>query len=161
MITMKQPELSRQFMFGMEKVFAKAYDQGGEKELRRIHFVDQVFSNLDNRTPVRHFCGAGQTYLMIDAKNQIFTCPWDVGIEDEKVGESTYLSAARLARYQDPLVEKNNCQSCWARNLCGGGCMYVHKKTTGSKNQVAPAFCERTRYLISLAISYYVRSRSS
>lgn len=156
----QSPEISREYSRQMALVFKKAYQDGGETALRKIEWFDKVFHNLDHQLKVRHFCGAGQNYLMIDAKNDLFTCPWDVNDPDSKVGSGGYLSADTLRAYQGYLVEKNNCESCWARNLCGGGCMYIHKKTTGSKNKVSEVFCERTRFLLSQVILYYVLIRN-
>jgi uncharacterized protein len=82
-----------------------------------------------------------------------------VGQEKEKVGEGSYLSAAKLAPYQQTLVDKNDCHKCWARFVCGGGCMYIHKQNTGEKYKKDPIFCERIRNLIIIAITYYKQSR--
>jgi uncharacterized protein len=153
-------EVSEAFTKALLQVAATAYFRGGEKALRQIGFFDTIFSRLDERAPVRHYCGSGQTYLMIDAKNQVFTCPWDVGKPELQVGSGTDLSQSRLTPYQGDLIEKNNdCRSCWVKNLCGGGCMYLHKNRTGNKNSVDSVFCDRQRSLISMAISYYYQCR--
>ncbi|MFN7454559.1 MAG: radical SAM protein [Pseudobdellovibrionaceae bacterium] len=153
-------EVSKAFTKALLEVAATAYQRGGERALRQIGFFDTIFSRLDERAPVRHYCGSGQTYLMIDAKNQVFTCPWDVGKPELQVGAGTELSERRLTPYQGDLIEKNNdCRSCWVKNLCGGGCMYLHKNRTGNKNSVDSVFCDRQRSLISMAISYYYQCR--
>lgn len=152
------PEVSRTYMQQMAEVFKTAFAENGMAGLRKISWLNKVFHNLDHQLKVKHFCGAGQNYLMIDSKNQVFTCPWDINEPQSRVGDGSYLSSESLKKYEGYLIEKNNCQSCWARNLCGGGCMYIHKKSTGSKNKVSEVFCERTRFLISQALLYYVLS---
>ena len=97
---------------------------------------------------------------MIDSKNNIFPCVWSPNRTSEAVGAGTYLSESKLAQFQKPLVEQQGCKTCWARFLCGGGCSYVHEKTTGSKSIPAEVFCFQSRYLISLAISYYQQCRN-
>ncbi len=154
-------DVNQQFIQQMSLVAEMAYDKGGETELRRIRFFDNIFSRIDNRDPVRHYCGAGQSYLMIDAKNQLYTCPWDVNTPSEKVGQGLSLDHEKLAKYQGDLIEKNDCQACWAKNLCGGGCMYIHKNRTGNKNKVDSNFCMRTKHLLALALLYYQRSRAA
>ncbi len=96
---------------------------------------------------------------MIDARNQLYTCPWVVGEKDEIVGQGQTLNRAKLEKYQKPLIELNNCQTCWARYLCGGGCMFIHREHTGDKHTKDIMFCERTRGLILMALMYYKLSR--
>lgn len=153
-------ELSEEFTQKMIQLSDKVFAEGGEDELRRFRFFDEIFDHMDQQKGVRHYCGSGQTFLMIDSKNRVFTCPWDVGQSDLQVGEGSELSERLLEPYQGSLIEKNNCQTCWAKNLCGGGCMYIHKNRTGSKNKPDPIFCDRQRSLISQALMYYYQSRS-
>ncbi|MGZ3775431.1 MAG: radical SAM protein [Pseudobdellovibrionaceae bacterium] len=152
-------ESNSSFIEQIELIAAKAFTEGGEAELRKISFFNQYFSALDNQQQVENFCGAGKSFLVVDSKNNLFTCPWDVGNNAEQVGTGTSLHHERLQKYSEPLIEKNNCHECWARYLCGGGCMYIHKKSTGSKNIKDDQFCSRTRSLISTAILYYKLSR--
>lgn len=152
-------ELNDEFVRQMNMIAKDAFELGGETELRRILFFDSVFSTLDAQQRNENFCRAGKTHFVVDAKNNIFTCPWDVGQSSEKVGEGSYLSASKLAPYEQPLVEKNDCGKCWARFVCGGGCMYIHKQTTGVKYKKDPIFCDRIRNLIMTAITYYKQSR--
>jgi uncharacterized protein len=154
-------EVSRRFTDGLSKVAAIAFKAGGEKALRQIKLFDTYFELLDSQVGTENFCGAGKTYLIVDARNNLYTCPWVVGDKNEIVGNGETLFDDKLKPYQDPLIEKNGCQNCWARYICGGGCMYMHKNKTGDKHQVDENFCERTRSLIALAILYYEESRST
>lgn len=152
-------DLNREFINQMSQIAEEAYEVGGEAELRKIMFFDSVFQTLDAQQRNENFCRSGKTHFVVDAKNNIFTCPWDVGQEKEKVGEGSYLSLTKLAPYQQPLVDKNYCHKCWARFVCGGGCMYIHKQNTGEKYKKDPIFCDRIRNLITIAITYYKQSR--
>lgn len=151
--------LNMEFISQLGKIADDAFTFGGETELRKIMFFDSVFTTLDSQQRNENFCTAGKSHFVVDAKNNIFTCPWDVGQESEKVGEGSYLSEKKLIPYQQTLVEKNDCNSCWARFVCGGGCMYIHKQNTGEKYKKDPIFCNRTRNLITTAITYYKQSR--
>lgn len=148
-------ESSRQFVEQMNQLAHVAYHSGGEEELLKISFFRQQFSTLDNQTKILNHCGAGKDFLMVDAKNRLYTCPWDVGHRGEQVGEGASVNPQALEAYSASLVEKNNCQKCWARFMCGGGCMYIHKNTTGDKHRKSEVFCDRTRRLMSLALFYY------
>jgi len=156
-----RPEISEIFAKGLADVAALAYEMGGEKELRKIKLFDTYFEILDSKVGTENYCGAGKSYFMIDARNNLYTCPWLVGQKNEIVGTGETLFVEKLKPYQEPLIEKNGCQDCWARFICGGGCMYMHQNKTGDKHQVDQNFCERTRYLITVAILYYEQSRDA
>lgn len=156
----KNPEASQRFVDEMNLVAAEAFAAGGETALRKVNLFNQYFSALDQQQQTENFCGAGKSYLMIDARNNVFTCPWDVGHKEEQVGHGAQVDEALLKPYEQPLIEKNNCQSCWARYLCGGGCMFVHKQGSGDKNRKDSLFCDRTRSLILTSLFYYKQSRT-
>ncbi len=153
-------EASQQFVASFEQVARLIYAEQGEAGLRKIHTFDAYFQTLDSQIRVENFCGAGKNFLVIDSRNTLYTCPWESGQLADAVGFSDSVWGGKLESYQTPLVEKADCRGCWARYMCGGGCMYVHKNSTGSKNKVDELFCFRTRSLISLAILYYQRSRN-
>jgi uncharacterized protein len=144
----------------MRKIAAKAYATGGENGLRKIKAFDHYFAQLDNQQRVENFCGSGKSFLMIDARNNLYTCPWVVGEKDELVGSGTLVNGTKLkAEYSKSLIEANNCSTCWARYVCGGGCMFVHRHKTGNKHDKDNNFCARTQNLIQTAIMYYLDSR--
>lgn len=159
--TEKSQQAQNEFIKQMGQVAQLAWSSGGETELRKIKTFDAYFNVFDNQQRVENFCGAGKSYLMIDAKNRLYTCPWIVGESDEVVGQGSQLDYDKLDKYQKPLIELNNCQNCWARFVCGGGCMFIHREHTGDKHKKDDLFCERTRNLIILGILYYKRARES
>jgi uncharacterized protein len=153
-------EVLRNHINGLNKVLQFAWSTGGEKELRRIKSVDHYFRMLDNQQQTENFCGAGKSYLMIDAKNQLYSCVWDANLPDEKIGQNTELSMEKIDKLLKPLIDLNNCRTCWARHLCGGGCMYINRAHSGDKHIKNEIFCERTRNLILNTIMYYKLARS-
>lgn len=153
------PEISQAFTEKVLMVADQAFAHGGESALRKIKFFDSLFSRLDQQEKLENYCGAGKSYFVMDARNNLYTCPWLVGESKEIVGTGQALWEAKLDPYKAPLVEKNGCQNCWARFLCGGGCMYIHRNKTGSKHQVDENFCERTRTLMAMGIVYYEQCR--
>jgi len=150
---------SEQFIEQMEQVLAYA-DMFGEQELRKFTFLNHYFASLDGQVRTVNHCGAGKSLLFTDTRADLFTCAWLMVDPNEKVGSGTLLDSEKLAEYQDPLLEKNNCQTCWARFLCGGGCMNVNKVKKGDKFLKDEYFCKRTRALVALGIHYYGKHRS-
>ena len=156
----KSEELNRHFIEDLTEIARQAYAYGGEQNLRRIKTFDLYFRLLDNQQRIENFCGAGKTYLMVDAKNRLYSCPWDVGLKQESVGHDKQYDYDKLSNYSKSLIELNNCQTCWARHLCGGGCMHINREHTGDKHKKDKLFCERTRSLILVGILYYKLARA-
>lgn len=156
----KSKEAQKKHIEGFEQILRYAWTAGGEKELRKIKTVDNYFNQLDSQQQIENFCGAGKSYLMVDAKNRLYTCVWDANYASEVVGAHTTINDRKISKLSKSLIELNNCQTCWARHLCGGGCMHINRSHTGNKHQKSLLFCERTRSLISLIILYYKLSRA-
>lgn len=150
---------NKHFMNEMARVAELAFSSGGEVALRQISIFDSYFKALDDQKRTENHCGSGKSLLSIDSKNKIYACPLDVGQKQNQIGELQNINEQQLVELQSPLIEKNNCQNCWARFLCGGGCLFAHKSLTGNKHRKHISFCERTRYLISLTLLYYEQSR--
>jgi uncharacterized protein len=152
---------SLQFEVEMRRTAEAAFRRSGEDGLRKIEFFDKIFTNLDQQKKIWSYCGSGKTLAVIDAKNNLFTCPWAVNDLSLKAASGDNFAVESLQTLTSPLIEANNCQSCWAKHLCGGGCMWAHKKATGHSHSPDPIFCQRMRSLILLAISYYYQARSN
>lgn len=150
-------EASRLFIEKMELVAAKAFHKGGEAELRKIDQFNKHFRILDEQIRIENHCGIRKNLAVMDTQARVYTCPWMVGLKDQELDLNNLSGEKGLNEI--PLVEQNNCQTCWARHLCGGGCLYIHKKATGSFSKKSDTFCERTQSLIALSFLYYKKAR--
>lgn len=153
-------KLNENYIKQMTLIAKKAWAHGQESSLRKINFFNKIFRSIDNTELKWNYCGAGKNYLMIDVENKIYTCPWDVGQKEEQVGVNSEIFTEKLLRYQSNLIELNNCTSCWARHLCGGGCMFINKLAHDDKHKKDELFCQRTQNLIALALMYYKEARA-
>lgn len=154
---------SKIYAKGISEVADLAYTRGGEKELRRLHVFDHLFRALDDRARIENHCLAGKNHLQLDTDGRLTACQWFVGQKDEELGSTDHaelnLKNPVLQGFSQPLIEKHGCGSCWARHICGGGCMHVNKVKNGNKHKVDHAFCERTRTIIAKGIERYAESR--
>lgn len=157
----KDQETLQKHMAGLKRIMAHAWQIGGEKELRKLKSVNYYFAMLDSQQRTENFCGAGKNYLMVDSLNRLYTCVWDANFKSEVVGTNNSLDMEQISKLSKPLIELNNCNSCWARYLCGGGCMHINRSHTGNKHKKSIMFCERTRSLISTTLMYYKLSRNA
>ncbi|MCX7977598.1 MAG: radical SAM protein [Bdellovibrionaceae bacterium] len=141
------------------RVLHAAWLSGGEKEIRRISYIDEVFTRLDGRLGKINHCSSGKGLVSLDSRGQLFACPLDVSHPD-RVLKSSSIETGRVESLHKPLIDLNNCQTCWARYFCGGGCMYSHRAHTGDRHRKDKNFCQRTRHLLALALFYYKESRA-
>lgn len=153
------PDLQKKYLDEMTVLAEKVWDDGKEKELKKIKTFSTYFHFLDSQQQIENFCGAGKSYLAVDANNRIYPCVWEAGDHRLTVGQGDKINRDLVEDLQKPLIVLNNCQTCWARYLCGGGCMYINKVKNGDRHIKNTLFCERTRYLILLTISYYKEAR--
>lgn len=144
---------------GIAQAARLAWDAGGESELRRIAQFDHYFRILDGRQRIHNHCGAGKSLLQVDTSGRFYACNWWVNQDNEEVGRDLTLDTEALAKYRSSLIELNNCGSCWARYMCGGGCMFVNRLRNGDKHNKDTEFCHRTRSIIAKGIEYYEQSR--
>lgn len=158
-IAEKDPQVNQHFTDQMIQIARKAYQLGGETELKRISLFNGYFQAFDDLILRPNHCSAGKGQLSLDSKNRIFSCPLEVSYKSNQVGETVSLDYEKLSDLQRPLIELNQCQNCWARFICGGGCMFGHRSTTGNSHQKHLTYCKRTRSLISEAIMLYKLNR--
>lgn len=152
-------DASRAYTESLNRTAEFAFMSGGEGELRRLSFYDHAFRALDEKRRLYNYCGAGKSLLTIDGKGRVAACPWFLGKPEEELNNGAEIDHARIAPYSSRLTDLNGCESCWARHLCGGGCMYGNSVKSGSKHKKDREFCERTRSTLAKAIEYYAQAR--
>lgn len=153
-------ESNKQYMKEVALTAERAWEIGGESELRKMYLFDSYFERLDEQERLENHCGIGKSFAVIDSRNNIYNCPWTVGQKENSLGQGGVIDAAKTEQYAGSLIERNNCQSCWAKYMCGGGCSFIHQ-TTSKKDTLKKSlqFCERTRFLLALSIYYYALAR--
>ena len=160
-VTTHNPEANFNFMAEMKEIAGLAWARGGEKRLRKIATFDRMFFRLDNQTRVTNYCGIRKNLAVIDSKNRIYDCPWTVGMANHQIGDQANIQTEKLSNQAANLVTKNNCESCWSKYLCGGGCSFIHNSIHGDINRKNNDFCDRTRLINALAIGYYQKARAT
>ena len=159
-VTETDDKTNQLFIENMRMISAQAFSEGGEDELRRIAYYDNVFESLDQQIRRTSHCGSGKSLLSLSSKQEVFTCPLEVSFPKNSLGNGENIDFEKLSSLAKPLIELNNCQTCWARHICGGGCLFNHKATTGNPHTKHPTYCFRTRSLLIDAIMYYKQCRS-
>jgi uncharacterized protein len=137
-----------------DHVFART----GLDGLAKIAQFRRPLTRLASQSRINSYCAAGKSLVLADTRADLYVCNWFMNDKEEKIGHLTTIDETKWKAYAPELIELNKCETCWARHLCGGGCMAVHKGFSGSKHEKNPNFCARTREIAALAVKYYTES---
>lgn len=142
-------QISNAFVDSVSALAQRLYKEEGETGLKKILFFKRAIEHLDSQIKLSHHCGAGQGYLAMDAKGDLYSCPWRVGQDAYKVNEPSAESLYKA-------TQAPSCGECWARPLCGGGCQFQHESV--APNQIE-LFCQRMKSLLGIVFMFYVKER--
>lgn len=103
-----------------------------------------------------HGCGLGKGMVGIAANGDVYPCHRFVGVADMRQGNiADYKAGAVNAYYQATVDTLPECKRCWVRYLCGGGCFYHNKATTGDLHRPDPLACREKQLLYKELIRIY------
>lgn len=80
---------------------------------------------LWTRTRRTTFCPAGERMFGVTAEGEIYPCSLHAGRQESLLGNVTDgldLKKVQAFRHRTSAAGQSHCRTCWARNLCGGGC---------------------------------------
>jgi uncharacterized protein len=106
----------------------------------------------------RH-CGAGRSMLVLTPQGELYPCPSLVGKAGFRAGTlAEGLNQDALAPFRNLNVDtKPVCKECWARNLCGGGCVSLAYDINGDLLLPDPVECSLSKARILGAIDIYAQ----
>ncbi len=101
-------------------------------------------------------CGCGNEYVAVAANGDIYPCHQFVGIADKKMGsvhEPGSFDRKMKAEFADAdIFSKPECQNCWAKFYCSGGCNANNFLYCGSIRKPYPISCELEKKRVECAI---------
>ncbi len=100
-------------------------------------------------------CGAGSEYLAVTPFGDLYPCHQFVGMEEFKMGTvDTGVENIDLRKEFKGcnVLAKEECQSCWAKFYCSGGCMANAYNYNGSIQSVYEMGCDLERKRVECAI---------
>lgn len=148
-----------EFVLGIDKsidwMLSEAQDERFVGVINVLKYVNILYHRI-----VRHYhCGAGTSVLSISPDGSVFPCPRFTGEKEFLLGNiiTNVSSDYRLRFFQNGVMSRDECKTCWARHICGGGCCYMHWNKSGSINYNNEEWCNLTRGQIDLAMIVYAK----
>lgn len=155
----EEEQSTENYLTALYELAQYVYEREGIEKLFHITPFREYLLRVDQKKHVENHCGAGKTYVHTDTQNDLYSCNWLMTDINEKIGHQTQIDAQSAKQYQPSLVEKHQCHSCWAKNLCGGGCLFYNKMKMGDKNKKDLSFCKKTKGIILIILEFYAKEQ--
>lgn len=134
-----------------------------KKEYYKAVKLNNIMKNLE-RIHIGHestyFCGAEVNFLAVDINGDLYPCHRFVNNKEYKQGnifERTYSIAKSKFLEEAHVSNRLNCNKCWAKNLCGGGCHHENLESTGKVTTPPLHYCILTQKQLEATLHLYLR----
>jgi len=145
------------------KKIEKEYEKLGEyiynekkkgKNLNFYHFLISL-ENGPCLGKMSFGCGAGVEYLAVDSNGDLYPCHFLTEFEEFKIGNIYKGIDENLKKYfiyLNDLSNKPKCSKCWAKYLCGGGCI-AHSYLINKDPLIPPdEFCSLQKKRVEIGL---------
>lgn len=125
---------------------------------RVINFID-IGYRLHNNI-VRNECSFLNPFTVhITPEGRIYKCGKMVGMKECCMGDiySDVQWEKFISKQKKYLMDDTNCNICWAKRICGGGCAYANKIYNDSFDAVNPLSCEEKKVQLEASIYLYTK----
>jgi len=132
-----------------------ARQRGTDREFRFYHYT----LNFDHGPCVYkrlRGCGAGTEYLAVTPWGELFPCHQFVGEPSYSMGDiwqGVTNTTARDALAGLSVYNRPDCQDCWARLYCGGGCAANAYHVSGAVQSIDALGCALFKKRLECAIA--------
>jgi uncharacterized protein len=153
-------DASRRMIAFYRAEFAKLLASIRERALdkRCLPALLPQMTGLVNRQKRHHGCGVGKGIAAVTTNGDVYPCHRFAGLEFMRQGNIAGYRAGACNDYHRRVVDSLPvCRACWARYLCGGGCLYHNLATTGDILRPPEADCLERKTKIEGVIEVYCR----
>ena len=108
-------------------------------------------------------CGAGFEYVAVTPEGDIYPCHQYVGTEEMKmatVDDETINKDMAKEFAANNVINKPECQKCWAQFWCGGGCGANAYKFNGDIKQPYKLECDLLKTRLECALAIYALEKA-
>lgn len=129
-----------------------------QKKTRPFNFFHFMMDLSNGPCAIKRLkgCGSGNEYVAITPEGDIYPCHQFVGNEEFKMGDvdnGITAPAIKEEFAQANLLHKIECQECWAKFFCSGGCNANNHAFRGSILQPHEMSCELEKIRLECAIA--------
>lgn len=122
------------------------------------NFTDNL-RNLHKAKVLHYGCGAARSFISVDPREDIYPCHRLVGNEKYRLGNlQTGMDDEKCRIFVENHVDtKETCRRCWAKYLCGGGCLVEAEYINHDIKTPYDVSCEIFKYERELSIMIYAK----
>jgi uncharacterized protein len=141
------------------KEFERLANEGDYAKAKKMSNVTKMLNKIHVGGTRSHFCGAGTNMFAVDIHGNLYPCHRFVSEKDYAVGNVFFGTSAKHEQFLDEVhvTNRTTCNSCWARNLCTGGCHHENLVANGTTQTPAENYCMTTRAVFHEAMHLYLR----
>lgn len=115
-----------------------------------------MISSLKSHRKRYSGCGAGRNLMAVSSTGVIYPCHRFVGNNTLAFGDIYNFDSGKQKLFLENRSQVSaKCISCWARFMCGGGCLHDNYIYSGHMAQPDPRFCKEIKRRIEMAIYVY------
>ncbi|EOL43022.1 PapB family radical SAM/SPASM ranthipeptide maturase [Enterococcus phoeniculicola] len=131
-------EFIRLIHYCKELIDLKKYD-----DVVKIPMIYGILQKLEFPEERQVGCNVGQGVYAVDIDGSLFPCHRFVSKENFKIGDLE-IGVENVQEFKDKQHVLNHvkCDSCWARNLCLGGCPFENYEQTGFMEKASSRYCK-------------------
>jgi uncharacterized protein len=116
------------------------------------HYIQRAINktaiSVEMRSLPGVICGVCRNTAIVDNKGDIFPCHRYAGMKAFKIGNVfTGMEKDNVINYYKKIAARaiNDCQDCWIRDFCAGGCPWSLSDKSGNIHSFSTRTCERLR----------------
>lgn len=140
------------------QTLAREWHEAAEWYVRRIKsgkpfsffYFRKIGERILNCQHMGNECGAGRSYLTVGPDGKLYACHREEGTEIGDI-DTGFDAVKRLPWWTTRLEMHAECQKCWARNICGGGCPQARIAIGGHINAITPELCAAKKTIFKQA----------
>jgi len=140
----------RGYLAGLIKISTAELERARNGAEIRLSNLAIALKQLHRGAASPFACGAGGGYFSVAADGKWYACHRAIGEEEYRLGDAGGLDARRREQFllKRHVHAQTDCQQCWARYLCSGGCHQEAASRTFSS-------CDFIREWLDFCLSAY------
>ncbi|CAH1191141.1 SPASM domain-containing protein [Paenibacillus sp. JJ-223] len=143
----------------LTQYFLELIEEREYGKAKKINNIMKYLQRLHSGFESTYSCGAEVNFFAVDIHGDLYPCHRFVNNKNYKQGN--IYSEIDHYKKKDFLLEahtsnRKNCNYCWARNLCGGGCHHENYELTGAVTSPPVDYCKLTKTQLNSIFHLYL-----